>query len=164
VPLFPCTFLIVSRRRHRFINRDLFSTKQRSEHTRKQYAETAGNSHRRLAVRHFAKDVDQRVAHRTVADLSPEPDADGGILWGKVDMPTRKGGICTIHVVPLWTSATTESAVGAVGGGEQPDPEFVRRGIRFSHPVAAHVSMRRVKCVRGSRLSSVLTMPAFGGV
>ena len=33
-------------------------------------------------------------------------------------------------------------AVGAVGGGEQPDPEFVRRGIRFlrgtySHPVAA---------------------------
>ena len=22
-------------------------------------------------------------------------------------------------------------AVGAVGGGEQPDPEFVRRGIRF---------------------------------
>ncbi len=32
-------------------------------------------------------------------------------------------------------------AVGAVGGGEQPDPEFVRRGIRFlrgtySHPVA----------------------------
>jgi len=32
--------------------------------------------------------------------------------------------------------------VGAVGGGEQPDPEFVRRGIRFlrgtySHPVAA---------------------------
>ena len=45
--------------------------------------------------------------------------------------------------------------VGAVGGGEQPDPEFVRRGIRFlrgtySHPIAAHVSMRRVKCVRGS--------------
>jgi len=60
-------------------------------------------------------------------------------------------------------------AVGAVGGGEQPDPEFVRRGIRFlrgtySHPVAAHVSMRRVKCVRGSCLSSVLTMPAFDSV
>jgi hypothetical protein len=37
-------------------------------------------------------------------------------------------------------------AVGAVGGGEQPDPEFVRRGIRFlrgtySHPVAVHVSL-----------------------
>src|SRR5512132_2181863 len=36
--------------------------------------------------------------------------------------------------------------VGAVGGGEQPIPEFVRRGISFlrgsySHPVAAHVSI-----------------------
>jgi hypothetical protein len=46
---------------------------------------------------------------RIVADLSPEPDANGGILWGKVDMPTRKGGVCIIHVVPLWTSAVTEA-------------------------------------------------------
>jgi len=60
-------------------------------------------------------------------------------------------------------------AVGAVGGGEQPDPEFVRRGIRFlrgtySHPVAAPCLDAAGECVRGSCLSSVLTMPAFGSV
>src|SRR5258708_22090027 len=51
------------------------------------------------------------------------------------------------------------AVVGAVGGGEQPDPEFVRRGIRFSHPVAAHVAMRRVKCVRGPVYLQCLRSP-----